>query len=180
MTLPPVHSVMLPIAAGSARPAATLPGASIQPHSLPSASARVEWYAAVQPVEAALRAFRPGAQGKADPDLPTGPPPAFAANMLDRLPDSLLRARDTTQGANDSLAVPASDPQPHTRDVPEEPRDDRWQTVAPEDDLSRPAHGNVDRRSLTVETSHGPAGQAADAHYRDGANASGTAVDRWV
>ena len=57
--------------------------------SAPAMSVRVEWAGAVRPPDALLRVFRPEVLPRtADPTM-TGPPPAFAANLLDQLPDSM-------------------------------------------------------------------------------------------
>lgn len=77
------------------RPSAALPAAPAPaPLAAPAMVARVEWAGAVRPPDALLRAFRPDLAPRTDPDRPTGPPPAFAANLLDQIPDSLRQAME--------------------------------------------------------------------------------------
>ncbi len=104
---------MLPVSPGpfaglpsqSARPAAEPPQAPTPaPLSAPVAVAKVEWAGAVRPPDGLLRAFRPDLLPKTDADVPTGPPPAFAANMLDLLPESMLPA-EAAEAATDGAPV---------------------------------------------------------------------------
>jgi hypothetical protein len=61
-------------------------------------SDRVEWPGAARPPDAIPRPMSailvPAGNPRPDPSVPTGPPPAFAANILDLLPDSLSRDPD--------------------------------------------------------------------------------------
>lgn len=94
MPIPVSYAANTP--AQPARPATVLPSAPAPvPLAAPAMVARVEWAGAVRPPDALLRAFRPEHEPRADPDLPTGPPPAFSANLLDQIPDTLKQALET-------------------------------------------------------------------------------------
>ena len=57
--------------------------------STPAMAVQVEWQGAVRPPDAASREAAPEFLPAREPEIPTGPPPAFAANILDQLPESL-------------------------------------------------------------------------------------------
>ncbi len=123
----------------AARPAAEPPAAPAPaPLSAPVAVAKVELASAVRPPDALLRAFRPDLLPKADADTPTGPPPAFAANMLDLLPDSMTPpedpalAADAPQAGEEGTTAAVGAPDPQLADAATE------QVVASAD---RPAYG---------------------------------------
>ncbi|MGY6409682.1 MAG: hypothetical protein ACXIUV_01455 [Alkalilacustris sp.] len=108
--LPVSSGVFAGLPAQSARPAAEPPNAPAPaPLSAPTAIAKVEWAGAVRPPDALLRAFRPDLLPKADADVPTGPPPAFAANMLDLLPESMIPAEEPEPAATEAAVPDASD-----------------------------------------------------------------------
>jgi len=72
------------------RSAGALPAApSAPPSATTKSDTRVEWAGAVRPADPVRRAahatLTPAAPMRSDPDRPTGPPPAFAANILDVL-----------------------------------------------------------------------------------------------
>lgn len=101
------------------RPVADPPGAPAPvPLSGPAATVRVEWAGAVRPPDALLRAFRPDLSARAVADAPTGPPPAFAANILDQMPDPV---EPSGADGEDAAPVPgAADPaaaRPHDTDT---------------------------------------------------------------
>jgi hypothetical protein len=96
------HGGVLPVAPVSS-PAAPRPLAT-----------RVEWAGAVRPADATAPPdppmLAPLARPRPDPDLPTGPPPAFAANLLDTLPDSLYPADADVDQAEAALPDRAPPP----------------------------------------------------------------------
>ena len=96
----------------SSRPAAEPPTAPAPaPLSAPVAVAKVEWAGAVRPPDAMLRAFRPDLLPKADADMPIGPPPAFAANMLDLLPESMTPPEDAETAPDASATGDVAPPE---------------------------------------------------------------------
>lgn len=104
--------VASPQAGPLAKPASAPPPAAPAPQPLaaPAMTAPVQWEGAVRPPDALMRAFRPDLLA-ADADRPTGPPPAFAANVLDQLPDSLTPAEadaaaDAEAEAQEAQALP--------------------------------------------------------------------------
>lgn len=105
MSLPPMP-VTVPSVTVASRIATTPPPIAVPPASVPVQ--RVEWSGAVRPPDAAARSMRLEGQARADVDLPTGPPPAFSANVLDKLPDALTAPQegvaDETEGAGDEAA----------------------------------------------------------------------------
>jgi len=124
MPIPVSHAAST--ASQPTRSATVLPAAPAPaPLAAPAMVARVEWAGAVRPPDALLRAYRPEHEPRADPDLPTGPPPAFSANLLDQIPDTLKQALETVmeppQDPEGEPAAPAgdgpwSDPQTAARD----------------------------------------------------------------
>jgi hypothetical protein len=88
----------------------------------PVVGGRVEWAGAVRPPDTAARPLRAETRATADTEAPTGPPPAFAVNMLDRLPDALLRVRE-------AAAAPVPDP----AEAAPEPEGDADPQAAPPD-----------------------------------------------
>ena len=117
--------VSLPAANFPSQPSrggADLPSAPA-PLAAPAMSGRVEWAGAVRPPDALLRAFRPDMTPKAPREGLTGPPPAFAANLLDHLPDSLERAAPE----HAACAAPAADNAP-TAPAPTAPARDNAPT----------------------------------------------------
>lgn len=93
-----------PVRAAAALPAAPAP----VPLAAPAMVARVEWAGAVRPPDALLRAFRPDHEPRANPDLPTGPPPAFAANLLDLLPESIQQGQEAARTPSPEADGPTS------------------------------------------------------------------------
>ena len=105
----------LPGIASQSSRAPAEPPAAPAPSAPPAMVARVEWAGAVRPADGPVRALRPDLLPKADGDVPTGPPPAFAANMLDLLPDSMMPPDDGDSAAAESGrdgAVQPPDPGP--------------------------------------------------------------------
>ena len=100
------------------------------PLAAPAMVAGVDLAEAVRPPDALLRALRPELL-RPDParaellwaeDRPMGPPPAFSANVLDLLPDSLTPPEDgdteaaptPTAPEGEDRAAEAADPAPQT------------------------------------------------------------------
>ncbi|MGY6633241.1 MAG: hypothetical protein ACXIU8_05800 [Alkalilacustris sp.] len=102
LSVSPPMSVSLPGRAGPDPAPAPAPPAL----SAPAMTVGVEWQGAVRPPDATARTGAPELPAARDPDLrrpegPTGPPPAFLANILDQLPDSLVPDSLVPEGFDD-------------------------------------------------------------------------------
>jgi nicotinate-nucleotide--dimethylbenzimidazole phosphoribosyltransferase len=116
LSAPPITS----FSGGPPRPAPAVPVVAVPTQPVAPAVARVEWQGAVRPVDAVQRPARADPRSRPEAEWPTGPPPAFAANMLDQLPDSLDRLREqlVELPEADAAAAPVAQPEAPPANAP--------------------------------------------------------------